>query len=248
WDSVLQLPADDIADGAVHIHEVPALDGAFLFAVEREVTSDGPAPRSVRLVTAVDHADIETAARDVAFELVPSLLFLAAILIVAAWLQVVVGLKPLERLRRAVGDVISGKAGRLAAAVPIEVQPLAGEINRLLDAQEKALARARSSAADLAHGLKTPLQVLVADVRSLRERGEAEIADGVDAAVGTSRRHVDRELARARAASASPVKAECRPRDVAERVVAVVKRTPKGEPLDFTIEAAPELVAQLDAT
>ena len=57
---------------------------------------------------------------------------------------------------------------------------LADEINRLLDAQEKVLARARSRATDLAHGLKTPLQVLSADIRALRKKGETDLADEIE--------------------------------------------------------------------
>ena len=87
---------------------------------------------------------------------------LAAVLILAMWLQVTIGLKPLERLRRAVSNVVTGNAARLETTVPTEVQPLADEINRLLDSQAKALARAVIA---MAHAVK--LEV---------------VAEGVDAA------------------------------------------------------------------
>ncbi|MGT2466196.1 hypothetical protein ACVOMV_15970 [Mesorhizobium atlanticum] len=94
-------------------------------------------------------------------------------------------------MRIAVKNVIAQRTARLDGAAPSEVQPLADEINRLLDAQEKALSRARSRATDLAHGLKTPLQVLSADIRTLRKKGESELADEIEksaSAISPSRR------------------------------------------------------------
>jgi signal transduction histidine kinase len=136
-------------------------------------------------------------------------------------------------------------AERLSADAPTELKPLTGEINRLLDAQDTALARARSAAADLAHGLKTPLQVLSADIRRLREKGDTAIADEIDEIAGTIRRHVERELARARAAPRRS--AHCVVAEVAGRVLGVVRRTPRAEGLDFDTAAIPErLTAPID--
>ena len=131
-------------------------------------------------------------------------------------------------------------------AAPSEVQPLADEINRLLAAQERALARARSRATDLAHGLKTPLQVLSGDIRTLRLKGEAALADEIEKSAGAIRRHIDRELARARLAPGVSGKAECRVAEAATRIVDVVNRTPEGERLTFSIEVAEYLTAPMD--
>ena len=46
----------------------------------------------------------------------------------------------------------------------------------MLDTQEREIERSRGRAADLAHGLKTPLAALAADVGRLREHGESAIA------------------------------------------------------------------------
>jgi signal transduction histidine kinase len=250
WDFTLLLPSDQLTEGALHTHEIAGPDNTLLVAVERRVRdATAGAERSFRVVVAEDHRDIETASRDFGVDLLPSLAMLAIFLVVAAWAQVAVGLQPLERLRRGLSEVVSGRATRLDAEVPVEVRPLAGEINRLLDAQAKALAKARSSAADLAHGLKTPLQVLSADVRTLRDKGETKIADEIGEVAGTIRRHVDRELARARIAPGARSRAaRSRVAEVAARVVAVVKRTPAGEKLAFGIEAPPQLIVAVDET
>ena len=162
-------------------------------------------------------------------------------------IQVAVGLAPFDRLKLAVSDIIQGRTRRLRVEVPSEVRPLADEINSLLEAQDQALARARARAADLAHGLKTPLQVLAADIRALRLKGEAQIADEIGAVAETLRRHVDREMARARSGSAAAGAAhEANFRDIAGRVVNVLQRTPRGQELDFAIEAADALTVPLD--
>ena len=81
-------------------------------------------------------------------------------------------MRPLDALRRGVADIRSGRSRRLPAGVPDEVLPLVEEVNALLDAQDREIERSRDRAADLAHGLKTPLAALAADAGRLRERGE----------------------------------------------------------------------------
>ncbi len=228
--------------------EIEGPAGTLLLAIERTIR-DASSDRTFHVIVAEDHRDVQTATRDFAFDLLPSLGILAVVLVIAAWAQIAVGLLPLERLRRAVSAVVSGRATRLNTIVPSEVQPLADEINRLLDSQEKVLAKARTSAADLAHGLKTPLQVLAADVRTLREQGQGRIADEIDEVAGTIRRHVERELARARIAPEAAAKAlRSGIAETAERVISVVKRTPQGEPLAFSVNVPPGLAVAVDET
>jgi signal transduction histidine kinase len=171
----------------------------------------------------------------------------AAVLIAAAWVQVGVGLRPLDAIRGRLEQVRSGETARLGHAFPDEVRPLASEIDHLLDAQEKAIARARMRAADLAHGLKTPLTVLSADAQELRSRGEERLADEIKTVAESMRRHVERELVRARtgfrgqAGPAAPV------RPVIDQVVEVLRRTPHGQKLSWKIDSTDELRSGMDA-
>ena len=244
WDATLTLPAQPAPDSSRHVHEIAGPGDSRLIAVERTIVDANG--RSFRATVAEDHRTVEEAVSEYVQELVPSLIILALVLIVAIFAQITVGLAPLERLRAAVEEVVAGRALRMSAVAPSEVQPLATEINRLLEAQEKALVRARSRATDLAHGLKTPLQVLSGDIRSLRQRGETALADEIEMSAATIRRHVERELARARLAPGVSVKPECRVAKAAARVVSVVKRMPAGERLMFTIDADDDLAAPID--
>ena len=84
-------------------------------------------------------------------------------------------------MRRGIADIRSGRRHHLPAEVPSEVQPLVEEVNALLDGQEREIERSRGRAADLAHGLKTPLAALAANAAHLRERGDQVIAQEIEA-------------------------------------------------------------------
>ena len=218
WDAVLDLPPDRLATGEAHQHTIQGPGGASLLAIERQVVlPPEPRGRNIRAAVAVDRSRVHAAGLAFASDLVPSLGLLAAFLVLAAWVQVWVGLRPLDAVRRRLAAVGAGRDVRLGAAFPDEVRPLAAEIDHLLEAQEAAIERARARAADLAHGLKTPLTVLSADAEELRARGETRIADEIATLADGMRRHVERELARGagghpRAGGASqPVRGRCRP-------------------------------------
>lgn len=123
---------------------------------------------------------------------------LALVLAIATSVQVSLGLRPLALLRRGISEIRAGHSKHLPAAVLSEVGPLVEEINALLDAQELEIACSRGRAADLAHGFKTPLAVLIADAARLRERGDNKTAHDIEAVADAMSRHVDRELALAR--------------------------------------------------
>ena len=248
WDARLDLPADRLGDGEVHQHRLRGPGGAVLLAVERSVRLPaGLGGTRVRVAAAIDRAEIATAARAFGADLLPALGLLALVLITAAWVQVTVGLQPLDAVRRRLGDVRAGRASRLGTAFPDEVRPLAAEVDHLLEAQEKAIARARSRAADLAHGLKTPLTVLASTAEDLRHRGDGAMADEIACVADGMRRHVERELARARTSLTGRAGPPLPVRAVVDRVVRVLRRTPRGQELDWDIDVPDDVRVAVDA-
>ena len=249
WDSVIPLPEDPLEPVQPHIHEVPGPGSEPLIVQERRVLYDtANGRRAFRIAAGIDHREAQRAAREFGTDLVPALLALALVLIAAAWMQVLVGLRPLEAVRIAVGRVRSRARQRLDEDFPDEIMPLVGEVNDLLAAQERAMDHARNRAADLAHGLKTPLTVLVNDARRLRARGEDEIAGEIENMVGTMRQHIDHELARARlAAGTAHGGAACDLVAVARGVVATLQRTPHGEALAWRLALPERCAVAVDA-
>lgn len=178
-------------------------------------------------------------------EMMAGLLILAAILAIALWLHVDLGIAPLAQLRAEVSEIVRGERTRLGMAAPIEIQPLVDEMNALLEERAGETERARNHAADLAHGLKTPLTALVADSRLLRDKGEIEIAGSLERIAEIMQRTVARELVRARA------KEGLRGRRVTEASVSgaidTLVRTLRriGTEIDFEVRAPAALTAAI---
>src|SRR5216684_4231034 len=75
------------------------------------------------------------------------------------------GLSPFDELRARLTNVRNGSEKRLEGRYPSEVQPLVSDLNALLDHRDEVVRRALGKAGDLAHGLKTPLAVLLVEVQ-----------------------------------------------------------------------------------
>jgi signal transduction histidine kinase len=245
WDFEIAL-AEQSVDDAVHHHLASGPAGQTLYVLQRRV--ELPArlgSRTVRAAVALDDAEVRNAVWRFAGALIPLLSLLALLLIAAAWIQVSFGLRPLGAMRDKLTAIGSGARQKLGSGFPDEVQPLADEFDALLDAREGQIEKARQRAADLAHGLKTPLQVLASDAARLRAKGEEEIAAEVEEISDVMRRLVERQLARARLAeSGANVSADVR--TCAVRVVRVIERTAAGERLEWEVDIAVGLAARID--
>ena len=158
-------------------------------------------------------------------------------LIAMAALQSTYGLAPLRRVSDAIAAIRSGRAKRVAAQFPVEVAPLVSEINELLDHGEAQAEAARRHAGNLAHALKTPMSIMLGEARG---RDDA-LARTIETQVQVMRRHVDHQLARARAAgrrSASSARTPVWP--AVEAIVRTVERLHSGR---VTIDLAGDRTA-----
>ena len=124
------------------------------------------------------------------------------------------GFAPLRDLRRDLAEVRAGRRRHLPDDLPVDLQPLAREINALVDQNAAGLHHARLSVANLAHGLKTPLATL--SLRLPRE-GASEKSMGLLRQLAT---RIDHHLGRARSAALnSGERARCNPAQVVSRLV-----------------------------
>ena len=131
-----------------------------------------------------------------------TLLAITAILFIAFGLAGMrSGLSSLDRLRDHLASVRSGRHKRLEGEYPIELQPLVDDLNELLDHRAETVRRAQAKAGDLAHGLKTPLAVLLQEAERAKAAGEAELLNAIAAPIERMRRQVEYQLAHARAAA-----------------------------------------------
>lgn len=81
-------------------------------------------------------------------------------LILGILVQLRVALRPLQTLSSALSAIRSGKTEKLEGSYPTEIQPVANELNMLIQANSEIVERARTQVGNLAHALKTPLSVL----------------------------------------------------------------------------------------
>jgi signal transduction histidine kinase len=227
WDFALDLPPDHLKDGAVHVHYLPGPGSDLLLVMERSVQLPsrlGGIP--MRAAVGMDAANLEESTEQFRDDLLPYTLVLALFFVGAGVAQVFLGLRPLASVGRRIERIRAGDASRVGEDFPSEIRPLASEVDALLAQRESDIEQARHRAGDLAHGLKTPLQALLGEAGRIREAGLADSAEAIESTADTMRRHVDRELNRARIAS----RAAASKTDLAEAVSRVAMVVQKANP------------------
>jgi signal transduction histidine kinase len=204
FDEVLAAPTiAKTTESYDSVHIIAGPNSSKLFASEKDLVLPlpGNGERKLQITMAIDRKDIDATVKSFGNDLISGMGLLYLVLLGASFLQVTIGLRPLESLRRGVETIRLGTAKNIDGEYPIEVRPLVEEVNGLLIERERQLVRARQRASNLAHGLKTPLTVmstLAENILAAGLKNEArDIQDGAD----QMRTLVERELARARMAS-----------------------------------------------
>lgn len=141
-------------------------NGEELFVAETEVVLDSE-NRIARFRVMGNLSEVKQENRDFNARLYSYLgIFgIGSILINAA--VILFGLRPLDRVRRSLADIREGRAPRLTSDLPIEIAPLAQEMNALIENNVRIMERSRTQVGNLAHSLKTPLTVLMNEGRAL---------------------------------------------------------------------------------
>ncbi|ALJ13701.1 sensor histidine kinase [Sphingopyxis macrogoltabida] len=242
WDSRLPRAATAPAD----TWRLRRADGPFgqrLLLMERAIRLQPQEP-PVIVQLGYDLAKLAPAQREFGREMALFMVLLWAVLALAAWAQVSLGLRPLRRVRQEIEQLSRDASARLGGAYPRELAPLTTSIDALADAREADLVRARRRAADLAHGLKTPLAALAAQSARMREGGAADIADGLDSSIAAMRAAIDGELARTRISLVHEGRSTVA-LPLIERIVAVIEQTEAGERVAFSLACAEDATLPL---
>lgn len=242
WDSRLPRAATAPA-GTWRARRADGPFGQRLLLMERAIRLQPQEP-PVIVQLGFDLAKLAPAQREFGREMALFMALLWTVLALAAWAQVSLGLRPLGRVRQEVEQLSRDASARLGGAYPRELAPLTISIDALADAREADLVRARRRAADLAHGLKTPLAALAAQSARMREGGAAEIADGLDSSIAAMRAAIDGELARTRISLVHEGRSTVA-LPLIERIVAVIEQTEAGERIAFSLACAEDATLPL---
>jgi signal transduction histidine kinase len=241
WDEVLPVKAQpQESAGGLRASEIAGPRRHPLIVVERLVLAGPAADRPLLLAVAGERAAIDQPRRDFAKTVGLSLTVLAALLAAASWAQVGAGLSPLRRLHGQLHRLRRGETRRLEGDHPDELSGLVADLNGLIEAQAKETERARANAGKLGHGLKTPLALLAAEARALREKGEATAAEAIEREVETMNARVAQTLAAARAVgprTAIGMRTALEP--LLQHLVSVMKRLSPGDQLDWSVSVVP---------
>jgi signal transduction histidine kinase len=193
WD--IELQPDALLNGPFGFWLGEGPDGEPLLVQLRAIDLETPeGNRPLTLLAGFDRRVIDNAISEYHDATIIMLVLTAAVLLAAAFLQIGIGLAPLSRLQNGLALVRSGRTDQLPEAGPTELRPLVSELNGLLKERETAVERARARASDLAHGLKTPLTVLLQLADGLPDQERSMIRQQVD----LIRQRSDRQLQSAR--------------------------------------------------
>jgi signal transduction histidine kinase len=151
----------------------------------------------VIFIAAIDRSEVDADTRQFARVTWTAMLILGLGLVSAVFIQVRIGLRPLFDLRDEIADVRKGKSARIGRSYPLEIQPLAEQVNRLLDHNQEVVERQRTHVGNLAHALKTPISVMLAEAGT----AEGDLPELVRRQTKVMQGQVDHHLRRARAAA-----------------------------------------------
>jgi signal transduction histidine kinase len=240
------LENDRLTLGERHRHIVFGPEGTKLIVLERRIEDPNETTASYRVAVAVDRKLLEAANRAFLFDLLPLLGLLGAGMLLAFTLQGGIALGPIARARTALQELADGKRERIGGALPSELQALATRFDALLDEQRRGARLARERTADLAHGLRTALALLNAQIRELRDRGDGEMAQALEAISTSIEQRMARELARAYIEGPKPHSAPLALRPVVERVTGAFARTSRGEALVWQQHIPQQVMAEIE--
>lgn len=146
-------------------------------------------------------ADIEENVRAFAAQVAITLTVLGTGLLLVVGIQVRFGLRPLQAMQQALGEIRKGRAQRLPETYPIEIEPMVSELNGLLDHNTALLERARTQVGNLAHALKNPLTVIRNEAKAIENEPGRVIREQTVAMANS----MDRYLSQARLAGTTNI-------------------------------------------
>ncbi|MEP1206738.1 MAG: HAMP domain-containing sensor histidine kinase [Rhizobiaceae bacterium] len=165
--------------------------GKQLMQVESQLTFDEDETLYQFRVTG-NTRDVDRAVSEFNRTLIQYFLLYGGGTILATFFLIRIGLRPLSAATDALHDVREGHKEQLNDSYPVEIQPLVGEINALITTNRSIVDRARTQVGNLAHALKTPLAVIVNEVRSSKNDQSDLIAEQADLMKSQVQTYLDR--------------------------------------------------------
>ncbi|MBT4889948.1 MAG: sensor histidine kinase [Rhodospirillales bacterium] len=178
------------------------------------------------------------------------MLVIAIVGAITAWFGVSVGLRPLARLRDALGRRSPDDVRPVLHDVPNEFRPLVGAINSMLHRLDNGLQSMRNFISDASHQLKTPLASLLAQSEmALRESDPDDLREAlikVNKSAQRTSRLAQQLLAHASAAGASPAFAELNLARLVRETIEILLPQAIAKNIDLGYEGGQQAIMQGD--
>jgi two-component system sensor histidine kinase PhoQ len=205
----LQWPEQAVVEPGYTVSTEPGRGIGFfslIYGVGWQLADDSIEPFTVLVL--VDESEITQQTSAFRLGLWRALGAAGLILLLAQILIFFFGFRPLSQVTRDVARVESGLAEKLEGHYPRELEPLARNVNRLLETEKSNQARIRNALDSLAHSLKTPLAVIQAALPLHGGKSEASMQNAVDEIGRLIATRLERAGATARRTLAEPVGVE----------------------------------------
>lgn len=195
----LKVPVDGGSDTQVHTHSISGPTGELLIAERLRWLNGENEP--IRIIIGTDKRLLDKILGEFNSTLTWSLGIFSLSMIVVAGLLLAYAMAPVGQLRAALANYRSGATATMRGKFPDEVRPLIDDLNSHIAAAEEQIRRARAQAGNIAHGLKTPLAILVDEAHRLQQKGDTQAAAVVHEQCRRMQSQIDYQIARARAAA-----------------------------------------------
>lgn len=233
WDATL-LPTKNAPAKGWGISRLAGPYETSVLVVGRGVQLSSVGPE-VLFEIATDLAPVMAARNAFATETGLFLAVLWLVLALASWMQVRLGLRPLNTVREELLHLSLTPDARLNEQQQLnEVRPLLQAVNRLLEARAKDIERARRRSQDMAHALKTPLTALRLQI----EEAPASEAEKMLSSLSLIRNAVDAELAQNLVHDTANSSFTAR---LTDRLWLVISRTPEARAIELHNHIDPDL-------
>lgn len=155
-------------------------------------------------------------------------------------------LSPLRSLSQELKQLEKGEIQKLTDEVPLEVNPLVTEVNRLLDLMTQRLQRSRSALGNLAHELKRPLNLLTQLTTDPDVELSPKLHRELTEYTGQLTKIIDHELKRARLVGESHASKRFDAKEEVPVLVKLLKQIHQSKALSFETNLPSESIKYID--
>lgn len=171
---------------------------------------------------------------------------LTVIILLSQWFIVRWGLQPLGSLARELSDFQEGKTAKITGNYPIEIAPVIGSLNLVLDSEKAQRTKYKNTLGDLAHSLKTPLAIVRSTLESQSALSEKAAKHTIDEQVNRMSEIIGHQLRRATSVSTNVNQRLTNLHSISARLGGALEKVYRDKNIAFTNNVNPDDVSLIE--